>query len=318
MDLEPTLHPHPLPDSHHRKIELQSAQDLTYLQSNLIASARQRLDLHFPPSAAQRQPKKAQPATVISLDGVKPTTTQDSQPTQQSVTATGDAGEGESEEHEDPMRAAVRAYVDAFISRIYSSASHSMTVNGLDVTSLPPTILTTQHPAPVSADDAPGSSGASKEEREGVDFIYEAHDTRLQEKVANMYAELESLTVQVGQLRRRAPKHGAEAFGRLCNEIIGGEDEHFERAVAASKQEAAAAESDGVGVLKLNPLPDGWFEDRRAMYERGTNGLAALAGLAGRRVDGSASASISAGNGPSLTETVGRVQRARTVAMEFE
>jgi kinetochor protein Mis14/NSL1 len=308
MEVESTLHPHPLPDSHHRKIELQSAQDLTYLQSNLIASARQKLDLHFPPSAAQQQPRKAHPATVISLDGVKPAV-QDSQPAQEQVSS--NCNEDEIEEQEDPMRASVRAYVDAFISRIYGSASHSITVNGLDVTSLPPTTLTTKHPAPVSATDTLGSS-RPKEEKEGVDFSYEAHDTRLQRKVADLYAELESLTVHVGQLRRVAPKQGAEAFGRHYNEIMEGEDEEFEREVATLKQDAA--ESDGIGVLTLNPLPDGWFEDRRVMYERGTNELAALAGLANRRED----ASVSTGNGPSLTETVGRVQRARTVAMEFE
>ncbi|EXJ60217.1 hypothetical protein A1O7_04369 [Cladophialophora yegresii CBS 114405] len=321
MESEPTLHPHLLPDTHHRKIELQSTQDLTYLQSNLIASARQKLDLHFPPSATQQQqPKKAQPATVISLDGVNPTA-QDShsQPTtQQRQQVSSNAGEIEDRE-EDPMRAAVRAYVDAFISRIYTSASHSLTVNGLDVTSLPPTSLTTKHPAPVSASsDARGSSSGAKEEKEGVDFIYEGHDTRLQQKVADMYAELESLTVQVGQLRREAPRHGAEAFGRLCSETMEGEGEAFEKVIAALKQEATESGSDDrVGdVLKLNPLPEGWFEDRRTMYERGTNQLAAFAGLAGQRGDGSRTGS--AVKGPSLTETVGRVQRARTVAMEFE
>src|ERR1700761_7795548 len=124
MEVEPTLHPHSVPDPHHRKIELQSPQDLIYLQSNLIASALQRLDLHFPPSAAQSQQKKSQPATIISLDGVRPTS-QVSQSTQLLVTRNGDV----SEEEEDPMRASVRAYVDAYISRIYAAASHSLTVN---------------------------------------------------------------------------------------------------------------------------------------------------------------------------------------------
>ncbi|KIW69009.1 hypothetical protein PV04_04913 [Phialophora macrospora] len=307
MEVGSTLHPHPLPDSHHRKIELQSAQDLTYLQSNLIASARQKLDLHFPPSAAQQQPRKAHPATVISLDGVKPVV-QALQPAQQ---VPSNCNVDEIEEQEDPMRASVRAYVDAFISRIYTSASHSITVNGLDVTSLPPTTLSTKHPTPFLATDTPGSS-RPKEEKEGVDFSYEAHDTRLQTKVADLYAELESLTVQVGQLRRLAPKQGAEVLGQLSNEIMREEDEEFEREIAKLKHEVA--ENDGTGALPLNPLPDGWFQDRRAMYERGTNELAALAGLAGPRED----ASASTGNGPSLTETVGRVQRARTVAMEFE
>ncbi|KAK2788719.1 hypothetical protein FQN53_003228 [Emmonsiellopsis sp. PD_33] len=39
----------PTPD--HRKIELQSPADLAYLYTNTIALSRQKLDLHFPPSA---------------------------------------------------------------------------------------------------------------------------------------------------------------------------------------------------------------------------------------------------------------------------
>lgn len=36
---------------HHRKIELQSPADLTYLYANTVALSRQKLDLHLPPSA---------------------------------------------------------------------------------------------------------------------------------------------------------------------------------------------------------------------------------------------------------------------------
>ena len=36
----------------HRKIELQSPLDLTYLHQNPPLCAREKLDLHFPPSAA--------------------------------------------------------------------------------------------------------------------------------------------------------------------------------------------------------------------------------------------------------------------------
>jgi kinetochor protein Mis14/NSL1 len=36
---------------HHRKVELQSTADLAYLHRNTVALAREKLDLHFPPSA---------------------------------------------------------------------------------------------------------------------------------------------------------------------------------------------------------------------------------------------------------------------------
>jgi kinetochor protein Mis14/NSL1 len=36
---------------HYRKVELQSSADLNYLYTNTVALSRQKLDLHFPPSA---------------------------------------------------------------------------------------------------------------------------------------------------------------------------------------------------------------------------------------------------------------------------
>lgn len=36
---------------HHRKIELQSPADFTYLYANTVALSRAKLDLHLPPSA---------------------------------------------------------------------------------------------------------------------------------------------------------------------------------------------------------------------------------------------------------------------------
>jgi kinetochor protein Mis14/NSL1 len=41
-------------DPYHRKIDLQSPQDLTYLLNNINAAAQQKLDIHFPPSAAPK------------------------------------------------------------------------------------------------------------------------------------------------------------------------------------------------------------------------------------------------------------------------
>lgn len=43
---------------HYRKIELQSPADLTYLYTNAVAQARQKLDLHLPPSANDNDPLK--------------------------------------------------------------------------------------------------------------------------------------------------------------------------------------------------------------------------------------------------------------------
>ena len=52
---------------HHRKIELQSPADLTYLLSNVRTSAHQKLDTAFPPSAAPKDKEDALRAKVEQL-----------------------------------------------------------------------------------------------------------------------------------------------------------------------------------------------------------------------------------------------------------
>ncbi len=126
-----------------------------------------------------------------------------------------------------------------------------------------------------------------------------------------MYAELESLTVQVGQLRRGAPGEGARTLGVDSAEKMDIEDEEYEQEARTLREEALG--EAGVAALDLKTLPEGWYDDRRDMFERGTRELAALAGM----VNSSEEAG-NAAKGPSLTETVGRVQRAKTVAMEFD
>lgn len=301
MESEDTVHPHRAPDPHHRKIELQSPHDLTYLQANLIASAKEKLDLHFPLSAAQKSgAPQARPATVISLDGVNSDGAREPA-----------AAEQQEQEQEDPLRARVRQLVDAFITRTWEGASKNITVNGMDASSFPIVTSTTITPTTSNAQQG----GSQEEEKEGVDFVYEAYDTRLQAKVASLYGELEALTAQVSRLRRTAPKQGADEYQNGLIAKLAEEEEQFQAQMAALRQRAF---SGSEGDLKLQPLRDGWHDDVKAMYERATDELVALAGLAGSEAGSGPVSGLPSYGRPSLTETVGKVQRARNVAMEFE
>lgn len=60
---------------HYRKIELQSTADLSYLHVNTVSAAREKLDLHFPPSAnngAGSDPMKERVRDLV--DGVRSST----------------------------------------------------------------------------------------------------------------------------------------------------------------------------------------------------------------------------------------------------
>jgi len=295
-----STHPKPIPDGHHRKIELQSPLDLAYLQSNLAASARQKLDLHFPPLSASGQ--RPPPATVISLDGVRgqgPTRTK-AQADEKG--AKDKKKEQDGDEEEDPLRAHVRQLVDAFMARMWEGAVQNITVNGMDAPALLPPV--SEHTM-----SSHGRVVDGREDREGIDFAYEAYDGQLQARVASLYAELEALTAQVSRLRREAPQKGAALFEQSLRKAIDADEEEME-----GQMEETRRRWDGGESHQQLPMLDGaredWLEDAKDMYERGVQALARLAGLAGETEAGR--------GGSSLTETVGKVQRARTVAMEFE
>lgn len=284
MDVE--THPNPTPNPYHRKVELQSPLDLAYLQGNLARSAHAKLDLHFPPSASQPAP-----ATHIPLDGP----TFSSQPSQQPQPPPPPPSQNHDAPTLDPMRARVQALVETFLAQTWEGAKHSISINGIDATSL-------SHP-PSSHSSTEAQPAPAVGPVEGVDFAYTPYDHGLQKRVAALHAELEALTTQVSKLRRDAPQRAARMYGEGLGEAMQRDEQVFEGAAARTEQRG------GEAGLELEPMAEGWQGEASATYERGLGELRRLGGMGG------------SGGGAeegSLTETVGKVQRARVVAMELE
>ncbi|KAE8835838.1 hypothetical protein HRS9139_03936 [Pyrenophora teres f. teres] len=57
-------------ESEHRKIELQSPSDLTYLTSQIRTAARQKLDLHLPPSPTPASPTNCGATSKNYINGI--------------------------------------------------------------------------------------------------------------------------------------------------------------------------------------------------------------------------------------------------------
>lgn len=284
----------PIPNPHHRKIDLQSHADLTYLQQNLAQAAREKLDIYFPLPQSKPQPKAAPPATVISLDG----TSRDSLP-QQTENEKNEAGEVDV----DPLRAPVTALIDEFLRETYTSASQSITVNGIDASSLPPSHFpTASNPSPATNNDTTQPPDPTQEV-EGIHYTYASFDRKLQKRMQSLYEEVESLTAQVASLRRETPKAAAERYTSDL-EIAMAQDEKM------WDVEQKRMQSQTYTGLELSAVRPGWNEDVKSVYEKGVGDLAILSGIAGK-----------SGARPgvaSLTETVGKAERARNVAAEFE
>jgi hypothetical protein len=197
------------------------------------------------------------------------------------------------------MRQRVQDLVDQFLDRTWAAAKQGISINGQDVTTLPPpTMDSTSSAAP----------GQPREERDGVDFEYEPYDARLSSKVASLYGELEALTTQVSNLRRTGPGAAAERYNRALLEALEEDQRAFEARKEKVVMDRRGGDGRSEGVLKLDDMREGWQEDVAEMYERGLGELRRLGGHGRSAEEGSGS----------LTETVGKAQRAKVVAMELE
>lgn len=108
-----------------------------------------------------------------------------------------------------------------YITRTFTTASSSISINGLDSSS-------PAFPFP-AAFTAP----------ETVE--YEPFDAELASRVSTLYAQLESLTTSVAQLRREAPRKAAQAYAAQLTGLI--EEEMKEGEEDVDEEEAENAES---------------------------------------------------------------------------
>ncbi|EAS36596.3 kinetochor protein Mis14/NSL1 [Coccidioides immitis RS] len=264
---------------HHRKIELQSTADLAYLYTNALNLSRQKLDLHFPPSA--------------------------------------------NNDSDDPMKARVRGLVDEFIAKTFTSAIPSISINGLDTS-------------------AAGKKGIELADllsmREQVE--YEPYDSQLAARVTSLYAQLESLTTTVAQMRRDAPVKAAKKYAKMLRDALeeddkqvagDGADADYKLYGGEDLDSKDAASLDWAQIQQHRPewildVPFGSQRERERwcdgeIGEVYADGLKTLVRLQGEATLGKDDSDSEDGNGHSskgLAATVGKVERARQAAEVVE
>ena len=272
-------HPNPIPNPHHRKIELQSLADLTYLQRNLADAAKDKLDLHFPP-------QHSAPAEVITLGS--PTSSKQQEESQTR------------EPDEDPLRRSVRLLVDEFLRQTFNSAAHSISVNGIDATNLPPSKIASYRNVDSSKDDNSAGAPSSANEIEGLHYTYAPYDPRLSKRLQTLHQELETLTSEVSKLRCVAPKRAADLYTATLEAALKADDDKWDA-------EQVDASNEPYQGLELDSQRDDWNQDTREVFEMGVSNLAILSNISQKQ-----------GDETSLMETAAKAQRARRVVMEFE
>ncbi|MCJ1362302.1 hypothetical protein MMC16_001405 [Acarospora aff. strigata] len=306
---------------HHRKIDLQSTHDLTYLQRNILNAARRKLDLHFPPGAAVREGDGNGNGTGTGTgeDVLRGAVERDVRAVsgcgfEQLVFAGRRVGMGwETRLNVNVKRGSgsrkesvgVGWLADywhwhwrgkQFVAQTLLYAKRNVTINGLDVPLPPPP------PAPSSSTSRATRSNAhhlsssldptAEDAMEGIqteeEIEYEPYDPRLATKLQSLYLSLEAETTAVAKMRRDVPAKAAALWKEAYAYTIETEAE-VQREEEAVKVEL---EGDLFGTLGLEG-GERW-EGMRDVYGRACEGLVGLKG--------------------GMTETVGRCERAERVA----
>lgn len=214
-------------DDHQRKIELQSLGDLNYLIDNINKAAQQKLDLHLPPSAAQGKDDAFRLQAEELVRQVSASKLQRAQ-----------------------YETAKECCCGQYVHQTLTLALPSLTVNGLDAS---PSIL------------APGDSATENDPSviDPNDPTYEPYDTRLAQKLRDLYASLEEETTRVAELRREAPAKAAANYVKRLKE----EMEENDRALAALQAELnndISGGLDGVG-LQRSDVQESWAKGKQGL-----------------------------------------------------
>lgn len=213
--------------AHYRKIELQSPADFTYLYANTVALSRQKLDLHLPPSATEDD------APDPMRERVRELVDEVSCPVQENTRSWLLQLREEPLNLYSPTITTAYTYTiekpktntpTQYIHKTFTTASSSIIINGLESGS-------PQFPFP-AAFTAP----------ETVE--YEAYDSELASRVSALYAQLESLTTTVAQLRREAPRKAAKDYAAQLAAAISEEEHADEDADGDVNEEEAESRMD--------------------------------------------------------------------------
>jgi kinetochor protein Mis14/NSL1 len=182
-----------------------------------------------------------------------------------------------------------------FIHQTYTLASDSISINGVD--------LNTSDRSTGRKKNLPLGSAFSAPET----IEYEAFDGALASRVSSLYAQLESLTTSVAQLRREAPGKAAKMYADTLNGILAEEDAEFESLI--TKEDHTTEEAE----WKLDILFGSEAERERwqngEMAEVYSETLQTLLRLQGEYVEGDEQGSLEASQN-ALSTTIGKAERA--------
>lgn len=241
----------------HRKIELQAPADLTYLYANATLSAKQKLDLHFPPSAAATTTTATTSNTIDGKNG--------------------------SAEDDDDMRKRVEELVAAYLENVFRGVKSNCLINGLE-----------SEEVDLLPQDGQGMSLSSSKQQCETTLILvarmrmipnlfietEPYDAALTLKVQAIASQIEQATLDLANTRRTAPALIAERYNAHTQVAAQNWAETF-AAADRQRMEEARAEVDLrlEGLERVEDMQRTWTEalERLGDVKEGIGGSVARA-----------------------------------------
>lgn len=144
-----------------------------------------------------------------------------------------------------------------FLRQTYTYASDSLTINGLEFDSA--SISASKNNTEDAPFPFPSAFSAPNETIE-----YEPYDGNLASRVSSLYAQLESLTTTVAQLRRDAPGKAAKMYAANLRGVLEKEDEEFDEQQQQQqkrKRRRVEGEKDGDGDMNMEGHDDGKVQE---------------------------------------------------------
>ncbi|KAK4461078.1 hypothetical protein QBC42DRAFT_227951 [Cladorrhinum samala] len=193
-----------------RRIELQSPEDLTYLINNVRKAALDSINAAFPP---------------VEIDGDAPP-------------------------EEDELRNQIEKLVNDYITKTFTLALPSLTINGLPLKTLPPQ---SRSPSSPSASGKSSSHHHQQNQPPEPEIQYEPFDPRKRDRIEQLVSEEEDLLRSIAQLKRKVPQATAPKWLEGTRAGMRSDEEAAEQLVQRVKdegQESGRRALEGMGPLE--------------------------------------------------------------------
>lgn len=204
----------------HRKIELQSPADLTYLIFNASRTARSKIDLHLPPNAAPEGEEDAMRRRVEELvEQVRPSACYRRQSRRKPLRCTNGITD-----------------IAQYIQQTFTGVKQNLRINGMEAADMEKHL---------------------QEQLQGGEEV-EAYDHRLAKRIQDTSAQIEALTLELANLRRSAPKEAARRFQSGFEDEGRVWDEKLRDAEEKRLAEVKKVELDVVGLEREEETRKAW------------------------------------------------------------